>query len=295
MVKNKNLTLTTNTLTYENIYDKDKARSFGVGVSGENTKDETGKKIEGKGTKGGSVDYSMHHKQQTNNATIGLGDIVVGGINSNDDSSVTGGINRDINKSQVITKDLSVKPIHVEYTKYEKKTKLDENGNEVEMSYGESLKDGVMDWVDPRDELKETSENLAKIPGSPVWVSRYVDRNNNTTDDMGNPVDNPAPHLKPGILLIKTGKKPNIGRQDDKCYDSFICRNLASDKSLIMKGLYYPLPGFPSGGDYHDANTPNKQNGLIKGLTIAPYFLLNYYGSVGTYLDTKTYKNTTNK
>jgi len=69
-----NLTLATNTLSYENIYDEDKAMSIGMGMSaGDNY---TTKGVE---QKSGSVDYSMHDKEQTNNATIGMGSIIVGG------------------------------------------------------------------------------------------------------------------------------------------------------------------------------------------------------------------------
>jgi len=156
-----NLTLATNTLSYENIYDEDKAMSIGMGMSVGDTYG-----TEGVEQKSGSVDYSMHDKEQTNNATIGIGSIIVGGeelgsLDNGENSEGAGGfvandtslagLNRDISQSQVITKDLSVNPIHVEYTDYA--PKVDEEGNE--MTYVESLKDGIMDWVDPRDERME--------------------------------------------------------------------------------------------------------------------------------------------
>ncbi|MFT6332815.1 MAG: hypothetical protein ACJAW3_001163, partial [Lentimonas sp.] len=104
-----NLNLETDTLTYSNIKDKDKARNFSVGgsySSGSNKGDDYS----------ATVGYSMHDKQQDTNATIGNGAIVIGGVNTSENEILVAGLNRDVNKAQVITKDLSVDPIEVTVT-----------------------------------------------------------------------------------------------------------------------------------------------------------------------------------
>ncbi len=114
-----NLTLATNTLTYSNIQDKDKARSFSVSGSYSaqgSANDNNRQSQRSQSSTSGSIGYSMHDRQQDTNATIGGGNIVVGGINTNTNETLVAGLNRDINKSQVITKDLSVDPIEVSAT-----------------------------------------------------------------------------------------------------------------------------------------------------------------------------------
>ncbi|MCT7617524.1 hemagglutinin repeat-containing protein [Aliarcobacter butzleri] len=90
-VDNKNLNLTTKTLTSENIYDKDKNKSFNLSVGVDNSKKETQGKME--------LGLNSSNKEQINYATIGEGTITTNGDIKE--------VNRDVNKSQVITKDES--------------------------------------------------------------------------------------------------------------------------------------------------------------------------------------------
>jgi hypothetical protein len=123
-----NLTLNTNTLTFSNLYDSDEARSFGIGLGGN-------LRSGGNGSGSISLDYSMHDFKQTTNATIGNGIIktgtslnldsnnnlisVDGGIIYGEEGSKTyaaSGLNRNIQISQLETKHLEVKPIHIKET-----------------------------------------------------------------------------------------------------------------------------------------------------------------------------------
>ncbi|ABV67203.1 hypothetical protein Abu_0943 [Aliarcobacter butzleri RM4018] len=90
-VDNKNLNLTTKTLTSENIYDKDKNKSFNLSVGVDNSKKEAQGKME--------LGLNSSNKEQINYATIGEGTITT--------NSDIKDVNRDVNKSQVITKDES--------------------------------------------------------------------------------------------------------------------------------------------------------------------------------------------
>lgn len=111
-----NLNLVTNTLTYSDIKDKDKARSFSISGSYSNRETTQNGKTNESGSASIGLNYSMHDKQQDTNATIGLGNIVVGGTNSNIDETLVAGLNRDINRAQVITKNLTVDPIEISAT-----------------------------------------------------------------------------------------------------------------------------------------------------------------------------------
>ncbi len=151
-----NLTLNTKSLTYSNIYDQDKGRSFGVSAS-YSDKPTTNKpgtattaKTQGGGNSSFNLNYASHEKEQTNHATIGGGTITTGStITFNTDklsssfgsaTSTTGGtindplalanLNRDITKAQEITKDTSVDPINVGFS-LSWTNSVDENGNKT--------------------------------------------------------------------------------------------------------------------------------------------------------------------
>ncbi len=128
--ENGNLTLDTNTLTYADIKDHDKASNINIGVSvsgsyggggystqktwdqmlgtgdgqSTGTKDgdekDGGDKFQGVPTSG-SIDYSARDRRQINRATIGEGTII---IRTNPDAGLEG-LNRDLARAQEITKD----------------------------------------------------------------------------------------------------------------------------------------------------------------------------------------------
>ncbi len=105
--ENGNLKLDTDTLTYKDIYDHDKAENYQASLSGsksaeneknnERTTGEAGNPYAG--TLNGS--YSSHDRQQINRATIGEGEIII----RSDPAAGLEGLNRDLAKAQEITKD----------------------------------------------------------------------------------------------------------------------------------------------------------------------------------------------
>ncbi|BCS88789.1 hypothetical protein PSDVSF_20310 [Pseudodesulfovibrio sediminis] len=105
--ENGNLKLDTDTLTYKDIYDHNKASSYQASLSGsvsaENEKDSETRKDgeEGNpyaGTLEGSA--SSHDRRQINRATIGEGEIII----RSDPAAGLEGLNRDLAKAQEITK-----------------------------------------------------------------------------------------------------------------------------------------------------------------------------------------------
>jgi filamentous hemagglutinin len=105
--ENGNLKLDTDTLTYKDIYDHDKAENQQASLSGsisaeneknnERTTGEDGNPYAG--TAEGS--YSSHDRQQITRATIGEGEIII----RSDPAAGLEGLNRDLEKAQEITKD----------------------------------------------------------------------------------------------------------------------------------------------------------------------------------------------
>jgi len=262
--------------------------------------------------KSGSVDYSMHDKEQTNNATIGMGSIIVGGeelgsLDNGENSEGAGGfvanntslagLNRDISQSQVITKDLSVNPIHVEYTDYA--PKLDEEGNE--MSYVESLKDGIMDWVDPRDEAVETVDEISQIPGNPVWVYEKIKdytgkeltwkkggdaiwkAEDNTYDSLDENANN--------IGISNTTPDENLEGTEVE-YDNILSWIFSANEGSLISETTNLIPGMNSMSVMHDKWSENKilKQPVIMQTTIPPATLINYYGLIG-----KSMKRITNE
>ena len=111
---NGQLTLTTGTLTVADIKDTDTSQNIGLGysVSGlptgetppENT-DPDAKDPMDPSQSTYSASFNGHDKQQTTNATIGLGNVTVGGTKI-DEQSEFASLNRDASNSQEITKDV---------------------------------------------------------------------------------------------------------------------------------------------------------------------------------------------
>jgi len=106
-----NLSVVTNSLTYEDIEDVDKARQIGFNISGGTQEGESEDNLGGAG-----FNYSMHDYEQLTKATIGNGSITLGGSVITDDSAEISGLNRNIDNAQELTKSLSVDPISGQYT-----------------------------------------------------------------------------------------------------------------------------------------------------------------------------------
>ena len=86
---------------------------------------------------------------------------------------------------------------------------------------------------------------------------------------------------------------PNVGRSDQEACNNKFLRYSVSDKAPLFQVLFYLILGFKSAAEYHDVAMSPDVNGekspVIKAISIPPYFLLNYYGAIGTILDFKNY------
>ena len=109
LVDQGNLSLTTDTLTVADLYDSDKVENRGfnasvtVNLSGEprNNEQQSGPQT-GQTTVGGH--YYGHDRAETSHATIGQGQLVVGGA----EQDTVAGLNRDLDKSQEVTRDQEI-------------------------------------------------------------------------------------------------------------------------------------------------------------------------------------------
>jgi hypothetical protein len=143
-----NLAINTSSLTYKDLQDVDKSRNYGLNVSGGAEGKSKAPQLAGVG-----FNYSMHDKRQDSNATIGEG-----AINISDKSDISG-LNRDINKAQVITKDLKVNPIKGEVKVL---TKEDRE---------KSLKDAVKEWLRGDKVITGSVKQVAREVGAKQVVS----------------------------------------------------------------------------------------------------------------------------
>jgi len=114
---NGQLTLTTGTLTVADIKDTDTSQNIGIGYSvsglptGETSKntDPDAKDPMDPSQSTYSASFNGHDKQQTNKATIGQGNVTVGGLSieeSINEQPEFADLNRDTNNSQETTKDM---------------------------------------------------------------------------------------------------------------------------------------------------------------------------------------------
>ena len=101
-----NTTLRTGDLEYSDIYDKDKGYNFGINGSASFSKND---KAEWNISKSIGANYGATDREQINRATIGAGTVIVGG------NTVNPNINRDESKAQIVTKDINVGTIGIEY------------------------------------------------------------------------------------------------------------------------------------------------------------------------------------
>ncbi|BCS88806.1 hypothetical protein PSDVSF_20480 [Pseudodesulfovibrio sediminis] len=174
--ENDNIKLDTNTLTYKDIYDHDKASSYQASLSGslsaENEKDsETRKDGEEGNPYSGTLEgnSSSHDRRQINRATIGEGEIII----RSDPVAGLEGLNRDLAKAQEITRNEKTS-----VTVY-----IDSAAIEVVINGGEGIKNNFKNTVDAikkllphkaiRKWLEDVGVNTAYIePGSP-WENGY--------------------------------------------------------------------------------------------------------------------------
>jgi len=148
---NGNLSLDTKTLTYSNIYDEDEGLQVGASAGfGNQTKQDGGAKQSGSF----GFNYGSHDKEQTTYATIGNGTITIAGneVNeTNNNSDLIRDLNRDINNSQVITKDQTVDTIE---------------GNVKFGIEDKSAKDALQSWVRADQAITGAVKQAAKNAGN---------------------------------------------------------------------------------------------------------------------------------
>lgn len=127
---------------------------------------------------------------------------------------------------------------------------------------------------------------------SPVYASRWVDGNNDRLNES-----NPAPNILPGALTGKAFSQSEMGQDVIKDENGNITNFWVSNNSPALRGLNYIWPGAPSSTSFHDTGIYNIENdigknvgGITKAVTIPPYFLYNYYGAIGTPINTITNK-----
>jgi len=122
-----NTTLRTGELEYSDIYDKDKGYNFGINGSASFSKNDKG---EWDISKSIGANYGATDREQINRATIGAGTVIVDG------KTVNPNINRDESKAQIVTKDINVGTIGVEYKENRRKWS---DVSDIMGEYGKSL------------------------------------------------------------------------------------------------------------------------------------------------------------
>ena len=107
-----NTTLRTGELEYSDIHDKDKGYNFGINGNASFSKND---KDEWNISKSIGANYGVTDREQINRATIGAGTVIVDG------KTVNPNINRDESKTQIVTKDINVGTVGVEYKENRRK------------------------------------------------------------------------------------------------------------------------------------------------------------------------------
>ncbi len=241
----------------------------------------------------GSTTLSManngYEKEQITRATIGSGIINI--TNNNNQTQDITSLNRNINKNQEITKDTITGALNIQTT-------ID-NRIIGAIIGNEGAQDSLVKTItnapgNTFETAKQLSDLTGMIPGSPVWVSRYIDANNIEIKN-GEPINHPAPNLLTGFW-DKPWENPSVGRADAECKNSTLCKNFASDEAYHLQALHYLVPGFKSFSQYHDSAMINKETGEefgadYKFISIFSYLPANYYGAIGTMIDFRNMDN----
>ena len=122
-----NTTLRTGELEYSDIHDKDKGYNFGINGSASFSKND---KDEWNISKSIGANYGVTDREQINRATIGAGTVIVDG------KTVNPNINRDESKTQIVTKDINVGTVGIEYKENRRKWS---DVSDIMGEYGKSL------------------------------------------------------------------------------------------------------------------------------------------------------------
>ena len=122
-----NSTLRTGELEYSDIHDKDKGYNFGINGSASFSKND---KDEWNISKSIGANYGVTDREQINRATIGAGTVIVDG------KTVNPNINRDESKTQIVTRDINVGTVGIEYKENRRKWS---DVSDIMGEYGKSL------------------------------------------------------------------------------------------------------------------------------------------------------------
>ena len=106
---NGNLNLATNSLTYQDLNDFYKEETIGYNFgtrAGGNRTDQKETNLHPQGSTTIGLTHTGQEREQITRATIGLGNITIGNNTQTNDSELLAGLNRNVNNSQEITKDI---------------------------------------------------------------------------------------------------------------------------------------------------------------------------------------------
>ncbi|ATV60036.1 hemagglutinin repeat-containing protein [Fusobacterium pseudoperiodonticum] len=137
-----NTTLRTAELEYSDIHDKDKGYNFGINGSASFSKNDKG---EWDISKSIGANYGATDREQINRATIGAGTVIV------DAKTVNPNINRDESKTQIVTRDINVGTVGVEYKENRRKWS---DVSDIMGEYGKSLGSDLDKMTDGKYDLE---------------------------------------------------------------------------------------------------------------------------------------------
>ncbi len=292
-----NTILRTGELEYSDIYDKDKGYNFGINGSASFSKNDKG---EWDISKSIGANYGATDREQINRATIGAGTIIVDG------KTVNPNINRDESKTQIVTKDINVGTIGIEYKdnrrkwsdisdimgeygknlgsdldkmsggKYDLENKLGQGASnimfEIEKVLDHDLKNGIFGIV-------PTKEYTGGIAGQlQSSKKRYVDGEQELV------------YAELTVVMDKNGK-PLLDRKGALLVDSktkIVGPNDKIDKNVRIKPLpangVFNSPSEAIAGAAAATFTPDEDAALRRGETIKMLVIRNK--SAGAIMDT---------
>ena len=254
-IDGKNLTLNTNTLTYSNLYDSDFARSFGIGVGINARAGGSG----GSGAKGSgslTLNYSMHNYEQNTNAIIGDGNIKTGtslnlGSNKNliavaGGTDYSGDLNRNIFESQVLTKSLTVDPIHIKETiEFGRNNSQNQMKANNKSTGNRTLSDDIKQSDSNESLIANIGSGLASNVGDTLINLAYQINPLRGFSDIANGISSDFGNLKTTLgiktIVLDVGQERqfvNIDKDENQIGKAFTLADYLADPSLASNKLF---------------------------------------------------------
>jgi filamentous hemagglutinin len=234
--KNGNLKLDTNTLTYADIHDHDKASNINVGVSvsgSYNGGTDGPKQVEDEGAFDASLgsvslDYSSKDRRQINRATIGEGTII---IRSDPDAGLEG-LNRDLARAQEITKDSETAvSVYIDPAVIKEIASGFEEITEGFKSAGEEIQQLAREYQAVTAVLPEDMKYLGNAG---LGVMQNMIRSGAEQDDIVSLMNDPEFQLViSGLANVGAGRAANIS--DDKQIQSRGTLTRRSDGQMVIE------------------------------------------------------------